>query len=161
MLAELVNDLATKLSNRDHSLVVAESCTGGKLSAALTACAGCSAWFERGFITYSNAAKQECLAVDAAVIDEFGAVSEQTVRQMAAGALHNSNANYALAITGIAGPSGGTQDKPVGCVWFAIADNVTSAINITAQRADFSGNRIEVQSQATEFALRWLLLHLD
>ncbi|MDE2311380.1 MAG: nicotinamide-nucleotide amidohydrolase family protein, partial [Betaproteobacteria bacterium] len=100
-------------------LATAESCTGGGVAQAITDVAGSSAWFERGFIAYSNQAKQQMLGVSEATLNQHGAVSEATVREMAAGALQRSGAHVALAVSGIAGPDGGTPDKPVGTVWFA------------------------------------------
>src|SRR3990170_6882256 len=100
-------------------LATAESCTGGGVAQAITDVAGSSAWFERGFVTYSNLAKQQMLGVSEATLKQYGAVSEAVVREMVAGALKNSTAQVALAVSGIAGPDGGTADKPVGTVWFA------------------------------------------
>lgn len=99
----------------------AESCTGGMIAAALTDIAGSSAVVDRGFVTYSNAAKMDMLGVQPSTLQRYGAVSEQTAREMATGALANSRASIALAVTGIAGPGGGSEDKPVGLVWFGIA----------------------------------------
>jgi len=117
--------LALKLSKelllREWKLVTAESCTGGGVAYHLTDLPGSSAWFERGFVTYSNAAKEELLGVQPATLQQFGAVSEQTAQEMAEGALKHSRADFSIAITGIAGPDGGTKEKPVGTVWFAWA----------------------------------------
>jgi len=106
---------------RGIMLATAESCTGGMITAALTNIAGSSAVVDRGFVTYSNAAKVEMLGVRQATLDEYGAVSEETAREMAAGALARSRAGIALSVTGIAGPDGGSADKPVGLVWFGLA----------------------------------------
>ena len=119
-------------------VATAESCTGGWLSKCLTAIAGSSQWFERGYVTYSNTAKEQALGVSAAVIEQFGAVSRPTVEQMAAGALHVSGADFALAITGIAGPDGGSAEKPVGLVWLALARTGEAPI---VQQRQFSGDR--------------------
>ena len=100
-------------------LTTAESCTGGGVAQAITGIAGSSAWFERGFVTYSNLSKQQMLGVSVAMLAQYGAVSEAVVREMVAGALANSGAQVALAVSGIAGPDGGTADKPVGTVWFS------------------------------------------
>ncbi|GAD21861.1 CinA family protein [Acidovorax sp. MR-S7] len=110
--------ISTTLPARGWMLATAESCTGGMIAAACTDLAGSSAWFERGFVTYSNAAKAELLGVPAALIDTHGAVSEPVARAMAEGAVAHSAAQVAVAVTGIAGPTGGSVDKPVGTVWF-------------------------------------------
>lgn len=135
-------------------LVTAESCTGGGVAQAITEVAGSSAWFERGFITYSNLAKQQMLGVRETTIGQYGAVSEMTVREMVAGALQHSAAQVALAVSGIAGPDGGTADKPVGTVWFAwgLKNSETHA-----QRYQLSGNRAEVREQAVRIALQGVI----
>lgn len=135
-------------------LATAESCTGGGVAQAITEVAGSSAWFERGFITYSNPSKQQMLGVSDATLTQRGAVSEATVREMVAGALANSEAQVALAVSGIAGPDGGTADKPVGTVWFAwgIKHGTTHA-----QRHQLGGNRAEVRAQAVRIALQGVL----
>ncbi len=117
----LVLETAQALKQSHLKLVTAESCTGGGLSYWLTSVPGSSDWFERGFVTYSNAAKVEMLGVNAKTIEEFGAVSAQTVREMVEGALRHSHADIGIAITGIAGPAGGASEKPVGTVWIAWA----------------------------------------
>ncbi len=118
-LTDLAKRLAAVLQRRGESLVTAESCTGGWVAKVCTDLPGSSAWFDRGFVTYSNAAKQELLGVSAGALERHGAVSEQTVREMAEGALQHSRAQWALAISGLAGPGGGSAEKPVGTVWFA------------------------------------------
>ena len=135
-------------------LATAESCTGGGVAHAITDVAGSSAWFERGFITYSNLAKQQMLGVSEATLIQHGAVSEAVVREMVAGALANSAAQVALAVSGIAGPDGGTPDKPVGTVWFAwgIKHGATHA-----QRHQIDGNRAAVRAQAVRIALQGAL----
>jgi len=138
-------------------LATAESCTGGMIAAACTDLAGSSAWFERGFVTYSNAAKTELLGVDAALIDSQGAVSEAVVRAMAAGALVRSHAQVALAVTGVAGPSGGSADKPVGTVWFGWA----TPNGISSELQHFDGDRAAVRQATVHHALLGLLLRLD
>src|SRR5262245_50128834 len=115
-LNRLAQDLAVVLRQHRLMLTTAESCTGGGIAAAVTAVAGSSAWFERGFVTYSNAAKREMLGVQEATLQAHGAVSEPVVREMAAGALQHSTAQVAVAVSGIAGPDGGTPAKPVGTV---------------------------------------------
>jgi nicotinamide-nucleotide amidase len=145
------------LKSHGMMLATAESCTGGGIAQAVTSVAGSSAWFERGFVTYSNLSKQQMLGVQEATLIAYGAVSEAVVREMAEGALHNSTAQVSLAVSGIAGPDGGTPDKPVGAVWFAwaLADGVTTAV-----RYRFSGDRDEVRAQAVRVALQGVLERL-
>jgi len=142
------------LKSHGLKLATAESCTGGGVAYAITDVAGSSAWFERGFITYSNLAKQQMLGVSEATLIQHGAVSEAVVREMVAGALANSAAQLALAVSGIAGPEGGTPDKPVGTVWFAwgIKHGATHA-----QRHQIDGNRAAVRAQAVRVALQGAL----
>ena len=139
-------------------LATAESCTGGGVAQAITEVAGSSAWFERGFVTYSNLAKQQMLGVSEATLIQHGAVSEAAVREMVAGALANSAAQVALAVSGIAGPEGGTPGKPVGTVWFAwgIKHGVTHA-----QRHQINGSRAEVRAQAVRIAMQGVSDLLD
>ena len=142
------------LKSHGLMLVTAESCTGGGVASAITDVAGSSAWFERGFVTYSNLAKQQMLDVSEATLKQHGAVSEAVVREMVAGALQHSGAQVALAVSGIAGPEGGTPDKPVGTVWFAWGiKNGTSH----AQRHQINGNRAEVRAQSVHIALQGVL----
>ncbi|RZJ20547.1 MAG: CinA family protein [Haliea sp.] len=136
-------------------LATAESCTGGLIAAACTDLAGSSAWFERGFVSYSNSAKTELLGVDAALIDGHGAVSEAVARAMAEGALARSHAQVAVAVTGVAGPTGGTSAKPVGTVWFGFAAPGV----LVAERMLFSGDRAAVR-QATVAHAQRKLMHL-
>lgn len=134
-------------------IATAESCTGGLVAGALTAVAGSSDWFERGFITYSNEAKADQLAVPADVIERHGAVSEQAVTLMASGALRASRAQWAVAVTGIAGPTGGSSEKPVGTVWFAWA----SPAGVEARWFRLDGDRAEVRRESVRIALQGLL----
>ena len=145
--------LAELLPQRGWMMASAESCTGGLIAAACTDLAGSSVWFERGFVTYSNAAKSDMLGVDAQLIAQHGAVSEAVVRAMALGAVRHSLAQVAVAVTGIAGPSGGTPDKPVGTVWFGWS--VDGAVHTQLQV--FEGARAAVRAAATLHALRGLL----
>ena len=138
-------------------LATAESCTGGWVAKVITQVSGSSQWFDRGFVTYSNIAKQEMLAVSAETLQQHGAVSEATVREMAVGALRHSHAQVALAISGIAGPGGGTADKPVGMVCFAWA---TADGPVTAATHRFQGNRDSIRRQAVLTALEGLLQQL-
>lgn len=135
-------------------LATAESCTGGGAAHAVTEIAGSSAWFDRGFVTYSNESKEEMLGVPHHILVEHGAVSEATVREMVAGALQNSRAQVALAISGVAGPGGGSVEKPVGTVWFAWG--MQGKICITKLH-HFSGNRAEIRAQAIRIALQGVL----
>jgi len=155
---ELAEKLGQRLKARRAWLVTAESCTGGWAAQAVTAIAGSSEWFERGFVTYSNAAKEEMLGVRHATIESYGAVSEETAREMALGALERSHGTIALAITGIAGPTGGSAAKPVGTVCFAWAakDHAPGA-----ETRRFSGDRDAVRRQSVEHALRKVLELLD
>jgi len=152
-----MNALARKvgeaLTARGCKLVTAESCTGGWVAMALTAIAGSSDWFERGYVTYSNEAKREALGVSADTLRRHGAVSEETAREMAAGALARSHGQVALAITGIAGPTGGSADKPVGTVCFAWADGS----NIRSETRRFDGDRERVRRQSVVHALQGVL----
>ena len=138
-------------------LATAESCSGGLIAARCTDLAGSSQWFERGFVTYSNAAKTELLGVDAALIDQHGAVSEPVARAMAEGALRHAKAQVAVAVTGIAGPSGGSADKPVGTVWLAWA----TPKGVDAELQHFAGDRAAVRSATAEQALRGLVQRLS
>ena len=150
---DLTKTLAEILLSRNWTVSLAESCTGGLVSATLTELAGSSEWFERGYITYSNEAKTECLDVPAQLIESHGAVSEPVAKVMAEGARINSGSNVAISITGIAGPTGGSPEKPVGTVCFGWAtENQTLTKTI-----HFDGDRQAVRQQATAFALTELI----
>ena len=151
--ADLTKKLAEILLSRNWTVSLAESCTGGLVCATLTELSGSSEWFERGYITYSNEAKTECLGVPAEIIETCGAVSEAVARAMAEGARINSGSNVAISITGVAGPSGGTPEKPVGTVWFGWA----TANQTQTKTMRFDGDRKRVRAQATEFALTELI----
>ena len=153
-LTLIVEQLAANLLQNNKRLTVAESCTGGWIAKVLTDLAGSSEWFERGFVTYSNEAKQEMLGVLASTLEAQGAVSEEVVKEMALGALKNSHADISLSISGIAGPGGGTEDKPVGLVWFSWA--YQDAV-INTEKKIFSGDRNEVREQAVFHALTELV----
>ncbi|MCB4359747.1 CinA family protein [Quatrionicoccus australiensis] len=154
----LAERLGTSLLARGEWLTAAESCTGGWLAQSVTAIAGSSGWFERGFVTYSNAAKVDMLGVPETTLARQGAVSEATARAMAQGALAHSRADWAVAITGIAGPGGGTPEKPVGTVCFAWAGKDGGC---TAQTCHFVGERAVVREQAVRHALLGLQSCLD
>ena len=147
-----IAQLADLMQKKDWMLASAESCTGGMIAAACTDVAGSSNWFERGFVTYSNAAKTELLGVDTGLIEQQGAVSEAVARAMAAGALARSKAQVSVAVTGVAGPGGGSAEKPVGTVWFgfAVGDQVTSEIK------QFAGDRAAVRQATVEHAVQRL-----
>lgn len=146
--------LAEMFLKTSSKLATAESCTGGGLAEILTRIPGSSAWFERGFITYSNAAKQEMLAVPAETLEQFGAVSEATASAMAKGAVENSHADYGVAITGIAGPDGGTKEKPVGTVCFAWYKRNEGG---STASICFDGDRLKVREQACMLAMQGLI----
>jgi nicotinamide-nucleotide amidase len=154
-MIELAQEVGAALKARGLKLVTAESCTGGWVSMALTAVAGSSDWFERGYVTYSNAAKREDLGVAEETLRRHGAVSEETAREMAAGALKRGG-EVALAITGIAGPSGGSAAKPVGTVSFAWAHRS----KISSETRRFDGDRESVRRQSVLHALKGLLQRL-
>lgn len=153
-LYELAAQVGVALKARALTLATAESCTGGWIGEAVTMVPGSSAWYERGFITYTNVAKHEMLGVALATLEKFGAVSEQTVRAMAAGALANSHAQVAVAVSGVAGPSGGTPDKPVGTVCLAWARGDGEPV---AETRHFAGDREAVRKQSVERALAGVL----
>ncbi|MGC9163823.1 MAG: CinA family protein [Thiomonas sp.] len=156
-LQPLAEQLGAALRARGWRVTAAESCTGGMVCAALTSVAGSSNWFDRGFVTYSNAAKTDMLGVDGALFPRVGAVSAEVAAAMAQGALLRAGADLAVAITGIAGPDGGTPDKPVGTVWFGLARRDGTAPPSQTRRMLFDGERGAVRLQAAAFALRWAL----
>ena len=146
----LATEVGTLLKRTGVKLVLAESCTGGWVAQAITAVPGSSAWFDRGFVTYSNESKIEMLGVPAATLAQHGAVSEAVVRAMAQGAVANSRAHVSVAITGVAGPDGGTPDKPVGTVWFAWGQKRGY---VEAERHQLTGNRAEIRARSVLIAL--------
>ena len=152
--ASLAERLGRVLNARGWTVATAESCTGGLIAAAITEIAGSSAWFDRGFVTYSNEAKVEMLGVSATTLDAHGAVSEATAREMVAGALARSSATIAVAVTGIAGPAGGTPAKPVGLVWLAWGRRDGP---VDAHSAHFEGDRAAVRAATVEQALEGLI----
>lgn len=156
-LEKQIRELGHLLKINKLILATAESCTGGGLSYLLTRIAGSSVWFDRGFVTYSNAAKLDMLDVEPLTLEQYGAVSEETAREMAEGALKKSNASISIAITGIAGPGGGTDTKPVGTVWFGLAKKDRATIT---RVAIFPGDREEVRLAAIETAVNELLNYL-
>jgi len=153
-LLSLADQLGQHLSKRGHLLALAESCTGGWIAQSVTEIAGSSAWFDRGFVTYSNAAKIAMLGVSEGTLQAHGAVSSQTATEMVAGALRHSEADIALAVTGIAGPSGGTAEKPVGLVFIAWQ---LRGQPIHCIEQHFEGDRHAVRRQTVQKALQCLL----
>ena len=149
----LVLELAAALRARGWRMATAESCTGGLVAAACTALAGSSDWFERGFVTYSNEAKTESIGVDAALIATHGAVSEPVARAMAEGAVAHSHAQVSVAVTGVAGPTGGSAEKPVGTVWFGWSVDG----RVRTERRCFDGDRAEVRAATVHHALQNLV----
>ncbi|MBP7565796.1 MAG: CinA family protein [Burkholderiaceae bacterium] len=153
---DLVNRLATALKARGLMMATAESCTGGLIAGACTDVSGSSDWFERGFVTYSNAAKHGMLGVPAVLIEQHGAVSEPVARAMASGALAHSPAQLAVAVTGVAGPTGGSAEKPVGTVWFGWA----TPQGVFTEHQRFDGDRAAVRQATVRHALAGLLQRL-
>lgn len=166
---ELAKALGDVLCKQGKTVTTAESCTGGGIAQTITEVGGASQWFTHGFVTYSNEAKQQLLEVSANTLEEFGAVSEQTVKEMAVGALSKANADIAVSVSGIAGPTGGSVDKPVGLVWFGIAQstdeeverkgdkNQHARIDVMSFKCNFTGDRSAVREQAVAVALEKLI----
>lgn len=161
LLDATLTELASTLINQNQSLCTAESCTGGWIAACCTSLAGSSQWFERGFVTYSNEAKQKCIGVPSQLITQHGAVSQEVAQAMAQGALLNSNAHWSVSVTGIAGPTGGSAEKPVGLVWFGFAFrpdvNKKQGFSTYTVHMQFPGNRQAVRFAAVQFALEEIL----
>ncbi len=156
-LFTLAQAAGERLRARHWRLATAESCTAGWIAKAVTDVAGSSAWFDSGYVTYSNEAKIRDLGVPAAVLEAHGAVSEAVVLAMAEGALRRTGADLAVATSGIAGPDGGVPGKPVGTVWFAVAMRRGEAIQAVARVQQFPGNRESVRRASVCHALEWVL----
>jgi len=163
-IAQLVAAVADTLMQHGWMLTTAESCTGGLIAGHCTDLAGSSQWFERGFVTYSNEAKHDMLGVDNAILTEHGAVSEPTAQAMALGALRHSRAQVSIAVTGVAGPTGGSKDKPVGTVWFAwgVPSDTGPTLGaetawVKTERMQFNGDRAAVRQATITHALQTLL----
>ena len=153
----IAQQVGEALRRIDKKLTVAESCTGGGIAESITSVAGSSQWFEYGYITYSNKAKIKLLGVEQQTLDNYGAVSEQVVEQMAGGALKSSDADYAIAVSGIAGPDGGTAEKPVGTVWICwITPEITRV-----EKYQLQGDRQAVRDQVIKISLQELLQQLN
>ena len=146
----LAEQLGRLLTAKNMQIATAESCTGGGIAQAITEVPGSSAWFDRSFVTYNNLAKQQMLGVSEQTLSKFGAVSDATIKEMLTGALQQSVADYAIAVSGIAGPGGGTPDKPVGTVYFGW---IQKPDIIQTSRQLFSGNRQDVRTQSVVYAL--------
>jgi nicotinamide-nucleotide amidase len=153
-IEQLAKTVGEQFKSRNWKLVTAESCTGGGLAYAITCIAGSSTWFDRGFITYSNISKEELLGVTPATLTTTGSVSAETAREMAEGALARSHAHISIALTGIAGPDGGTLEKPIGTVWIACATALTPT---QISRYLFAGERETIREKTIEAALRILV----
>ena len=158
-LAVLSALVGERLRASGDTLATAESCTGGWVAQSITAIAGSSEWFERGFVTYSNAAKHEMLGVSPDTLAQHGSVSEQTASEMASGALMHSHAGFALSITGVAGPAGGSRAKPVGTVCFGWARRADNSVRVETRR--FAGDREAVRRQSVIRALQGVIEWLD
>ena len=156
-----IHNIATKVGEHLHDInakiTIAESCTGGGIAEAITAVAGSSQWFEYGYITYANKAKTQLLGVEQSILDTYGAVSEQVVEQMAAGALRGSDADYSIAVSGVAGPDGGTVEKPIGTVWICwITPDATRV-----EKYQLQGDRQAIRQQVIKISLQELLHQLN
>ena len=156
-MIELTTELAARLISLNWMLATAESCTGGLIASRCTDLPGSSAWFDRGFVTYSNDSKTQMLSVPIDTITASGAVSEQVARAMVLGAIYNSKATAAVAVTGVAGPSGSSPDKPIGTVWLAWCINH----KVTSEMKHFEGNRSQIREATTNCALLGLMNRLD
>lgn len=162
ILLTLAAELGSALKSRSYKLALAESCTGGMATQYITAISGSSTWLDRSFITYSNAAKIDMLKVNPTTLEKFGAVSEQTAQEMAKGALIASLANITASITGVAGPDGGSAQKPVGTVCFAICSNSATNVPITITKTQyFTGDREAIRLQSVKFIFQQLLISLS
>jgi len=157
VLLGLAERVGRRLLAERHRLATAESCTGGWISKAVTDVPGSSEWFECGFVVYSNAAKMRDLGVSGQTLQKHGAVSEPTVREMAAGALRVCGAQVAVSVSGVAGPDGGTPDKPVGTVWFGLAVRRGRDLELVAKLERFPGDRESVRRHTVEYALQLVL----
>ncbi|MEQ5754858.1 MULTISPECIES: nicotinamide-nucleotide amidase [unclassified Providencia] len=161
-LETLSIQVGLKLKEQGKTVTTAESCTGGWVAKVLTDISGSSDYFQRGFVTYSNEAKHQMIGVKDESLQQYGAVSQQVVTEMATGALQEACADFAVSVSGIAGPGGGSIEKPVGTVWFGFAQKqVDQTVLVTTQHQVFQGNRNEVRFQSTLYILETLLKQLS
>ena len=156
LIEALATQVGALLADKNKKIVTAESCTGGWVAQAITQVAGSSKWFDRGYVTYSNEAKRQMLGVKIRTLNKFGAVSQPVVEEMAIGALKKSEADFSVAISGIAGPDGGSEDKPVGAVW--LAWNIAGQVD--ASMVVLPGERRDVRAAAVTLALQGLLVRI-
>lgn len=156
-ITSIAERVGNQLLQKKAKITTAESCTGGGIAEAITAVAGSSQWFEYGYITYANRAKKQLVNVSQNTLDTYGAVSEQVVEQMAVGAIHSSGANYAIAVSGIAGPDGGSAEKPVGTVWVCWITPETTRV----EQYYLQGDRQAVREQVIKISLQELLHQLN
>ncbi|AWS52788.1 MULTISPECIES: nicotinamide-nucleotide amidase [Providencia] len=161
-LETLSIQIGLKLKEQGKTVTTAESCTGGWVAKVLTDISGSSDYFQRGFVTYSNEAKHQMIGVKSESLQRYGAVSQQVVTEMAEGALQEASADFAVSVSGIAGPGGGSIEKPVGTVWFGFAQKqADQTVFVTTQHRVFQGNRNEVRFQSTVYILETLLKQLN
>lgn len=156
-MTRLSIEMGKALLEKKRTITTAESCTGGWIAKVITDIAGSSEYYQRGFVTYSNEAKHEMIGVDEQTLLKYGAVSEEVVRQMAKGALIKANADFAVSVSGIAGPGGGSEEKPVGLVWFGFAMKTSTGIQTTATHCIFSGSRAQIRAESVIFSLKSIL----
>ncbi len=156
-MTHLSIEMGKALLEKKSTITTAESCTGGWIAKVITDIAGSSEYYHRGFVTYSNEAKHEMIGVDEQTLLKYGAVSEEVVLQMAKGALIAANADFAVSVSGIAGPGGGSEEKPVGLVWFGFAMRKPTGIQTTAKHCIFSGSREQVRAESVIFSLKSIL----
>ncbi|MBQ0534528.1 nicotinamide-nucleotide amidase [Providencia huaxiensis] len=162
LLETLSIQVGLKLKEQGKTVTTAESCTGGWVAKVLTDISGSSDYFQRGFVTYSNEAKHQMIGVKDESLQRYGAVSQQVVTEMATGALQEASADFAVSVSGVAGPGGGSVEKPVGTVWFGFAQKqADQTVFVTTQHRVFQGNRNEVRFQSTAYILETLLKQLN
>lgn len=156
-MTRLSIEVGKALIEKKSTITTAESCTGGWIAKVITDIAGSSDYYHRGFVTYSNEAKHEMIGVDEQTLIKYGAVSEEVVLQMAEGALKAANADFSVSVSGIAGPGGGSEEKPVGLVWFGFAMKTPTGIQVTAKHGIFSGSREQVRAESVIFSLKSII----
>ncbi|ODQ08050.1 MULTISPECIES: nicotinamide-nucleotide amidase [Enterobacterales] len=156
-MTRLSIEVGKALLEKKSTITTAESCTGGWIAKVITDISGSSEYYHRGFVTYSNEAKHEMIGVDKQTLLKYGAVSEEVVLQMAKGALTTANADFAVSVSGIAGPGGGSEEKPVGLVWFGFAMKTSTGIQTKAKHCIFNGSREQVRAESVIFSLKSIL----